>query len=347
MGSDFDESMMSICFALAIKGMTRVEPNPMVGSVLVHDGNIIGMGFHEYYGGPHAEVNAIQQVKPEDESLIPFSTLYVSLEPCNIYKNTPPCTQFIISENIKKVVVSCLDSNPEISGKGIAELNLNGIETIVGVLESEGKMLTRFRDVFFQRKRPYIFLKYALSKDNFFCPTDRTTFWFSNIESKMQVHKWRSESHALLIGSGTLLSDDPLLNVRLVEGRSPKVVVLAPQTTLPSYLKIFTTGAEIYIFSSVLQVVEGKHIHIIDTSSQTDYIGFVLDELFKRRMFIVMVEGGHATIDNLVKSNLWDEARIIFTPTYLDKGLKGFVPKVEPYDRFELKEDQILLYLNK
>ena len=346
MSSDFDESMMRICFDLANKGISRVEPNPLVGAVLVYEKQVIGMGYHEYYGGPHAEVNAIRSVKIEDEHLISFSTLYVSLEPCNIFKNTPPCTHFIIANKIQKVVVSCLDINPLISGLGIAELEKNGIETIVGVLEDEGKMLTRFRDVFVKFNRPYIVLKYALSKEGYFCPTDRTTFWFSNILSKKLVHQWRTEAHAILIGSGTLLSDDPLLNVRLVEGKSPSIVVLANETIVPSYLKIFSTGAKILIFSSVDQVVQGNHITIFDTSAEPNYLQFVMNQLFKLNIFILLVEGGHYTIDKLLENKLWDEARIIFTPTPLDDGIKGFIPANNPFKTFELNEDKIALYLN-
>lgn len=347
MSSDFNESMMRICFDLAYKGISRVEPNPLVGAILVYEKRIIGMGYHEYYGGPHAEVNAIRNVKSENKKLISASTLFVSLEPCNIFKNTPPCTQFIIANKIPKVVVSCLDINPEISGLGIAELNANGIETIVGVLEEEGKMLTRFRDTFLKNRRPYIILKYALSKEGYFCPTDRTTFWFSNLLSKKQVHQWRSESHAILIGSGTLLSDDPLLNVRLVEGKSPAIVVLAQETILPSYLKIFSTGSKILIFSSVDQVVQGDHITIIDTSEQSNYLKFVMDHLFNQNIFILLVEGGHITLEKLLENNLWDESRIIFTATSLSDGIMGYVPNITPYRTFELNEDKIALYLNE
>jgi diaminohydroxyphosphoribosylaminopyrimidine deaminase/5-amino-6-(5-phosphoribosylamino)uracil reductase len=282
----------------------------------------------------------------EDEHLISLSTLYVSLEPCNIFKNTPPCTQFIIANKIPKVVVSCLDINPEISGLGIAELQRNGIETLVGVLEDEGKMLTRFRDTFLKKRRPYIILKYALSKEGYFCPSDRTTFWFSNLLSKKQVHHWRSESHAILIGSGTLLSDDPLLNVRLVEGKNPAIVVLAQNTILPSYLKIFSTGAKILIFSSLDQVVQGDQITVIDTSLQPNFLQFVMDQLFKQNIFILLVEGGLYTIEKLLENKFWDEARIIFTPTPLTNGIKGFVPVYKPFKTFELNEDKIALYQN-
>jgi len=346
MSSDFNESMMRICFDLAYKGISQVEPNPLVGAVLVYEKQIIGMGYHEFYGGPHAEVNAIRSVKIEDEHLISLSTLYVSLEPCNIFKNTPPCTQFIIANKIPKVVVSCLDINPEISGLGITELQRNGIETVVGVLEDEGKMLTRFRDTFLKKRRPYIILKYALSKEGYFCPSDRTTFWFSNLLSKKQVHQWRSDSHAILIGSGTLLSDDPLLNVRLVEGKNPAIVVLAQNTILPSYLKIFSTGAKILIFSSVDQVVQGDHITVINTSLQPNFLQFVMDQLFKQNIFILLVEGGHYTMEKLLENKFWDEVRIIFTPTPLSNGIKGFVPVNKPFKTFKLKEDKIALYQN-
>lgn len=346
MSSDFDESMMKICFELAYKGLSRVEPNPLVGAVLVHKNDIIGMGYHEYYGGPHAEVNAINNVKPEFEHLISSSTLYVSLEPCNIFKNTPPCTNLIIEKKIPKVVVSCVDNNPEISGKGMEELNRNGIQTVVGILEEEGRMLTRFRDVFLKKNRPYIFLKYALSKENYFCPTDRTTFWFSNILSKKLVHQWRSETHAILVGSGTLLADDPLLNVRLFEGKSPKIVILAGDTVLPSYLRVFTTGVNVLIFTSVDQVVNGKNIQILTVKDQSVFLEFVFKELIKQKIYILMVEGGQMTIERIIEFNYWDEARIIQTPTPLKSGIKGFIPSSQPYRTFELNGDKISLYLN-
>lgn len=226
-----DEIYMQRCLQLAANGMQNAKPNPMVGAVIVCDDRIIGEGYHVCCGQAHAEVNAFMSVKPDDEHLLPYSTLYVSLEPCSHYGKTPPCADLIVSKGVRRVVVGCLDPFEKVSGRGIQRLRDAGIDVTVGVLEEECRHLNRRFFTFHTKHRPYITLKWAQSS-NGFIDNDGKAFRFSTPYTQMLVHKLRSENDAILVGRITEEREHPQLNVREWTGKSPRKIVLSHDNPL-------------------------------------------------------------------------------------------------------------------
>jgi diaminohydroxyphosphoribosylaminopyrimidine deaminase/5-amino-6-(5-phosphoribosylamino)uracil reductase len=220
---------MQRCFQLAENGLGYVAPNPLVGCVIVCDGKIISEGFHQQYGLNHAERNAILHVA--DKDLLKKSILYVNLEPCSHFGKTPPCADLIIERKIPKVVVSNLDSNPEVAGKGIERLQNAGIEVITGVLENQGRFLNRRFFTHIEKKRPYIILKWAKSLDGFM--SSETERWITNEAMRNLVHKWRSEESAIMVGTNTVSTDNPKLNVRAYFGKNPLRITIDKNHRLP------------------------------------------------------------------------------------------------------------------
>ena len=206
--------------------------------------------YHEKYGKAHAEVNAINSVK--DKSLLKKSTLYVNLEPCAHFGKTPPCTNLIIESEIPKVVIGCIDSYSEVSGKGIEKMQNTGIEVIVGVLEKESRELNKRFFTFHEKKRPYIILKWAESKDGFIAPKNQNKpFWMTSSESKKLVHKWRAEEEAILIGRITAKKDNPSLTVIEVAGSNPIRIIIDKNLTLSGDLNLFNSEAKTIIFNTI------------------------------------------------------------------------------------------------
>lgn len=245
------------CFDLAKLGAGNVSPNPMVGAVLVHQGRIIGEGFHSHYGGPHAEVEAVRSVSPSDQSLIRESTLYVSLEPCCVHGRTPPCTNLILDMGIPRVVISNLDESPGVNGKGIRLLEEAGVEVHTHVLEDEGLPYSRIRNTFVRNRRPYIVLKYARSADGFL-GRENESVWLTNGISKRLVHKWRSEVDAILVGTQTLRVDDPGLTNRLYFGKSPIRLVLDREASLPEPFRSLTPPPQPGFLLNFRRILRGQ-----------------------------------------------------------------------------------------
>ena len=217
------------CLQLAKNGLGSTYPNPMVGSVIVYEDRIIGEGWHQQAGQPHAEVNAVNSVN--DQSLLDKATIYVSLEPCSHFGKTPPCSDLIIAKGIKKVVIGTVDPFAEVAGRGIKKLIDAGCEVLVGVLEQECQQLNKRFFTFHQKKRPYIILKWAESLDGFIAPeaksrSSREPVWITNSYSKQLVHKWRAEEQSILVGTKTVEADNPSLTTRDWSGKSPTRIVL-------------------------------------------------------------------------------------------------------------------------
>jgi diaminohydroxyphosphoribosylaminopyrimidine deaminase/5-amino-6-(5-phosphoribosylamino)uracil reductase len=211
---------MDRCFRLARKGTGSVSPNPLVGAVLVKNGVKIGEGFHERFGGHHAEINAIRNALARKKEIL-GSTLYVNLEPCSHHGKTPPCVDAVIRHGIAKVVIGCMDPNPVVAGRGIALLRKNNITVRCGV---RGKEAEQLNQAFFKHiltGRPFITLKAAQTSDGYIARLDGTSQWITNHWSRRYVHQLRNENDAVLVGSGTVLQDDPELTVRSVPGRNP------------------------------------------------------------------------------------------------------------------------------
>ena len=315
------------CFDLARLGAGKVSPNPMVGAVLVHQGRIIGEGYHRQYGGAHAEVEAIRSAGDAGRPLLPHCTLYVSLEPCCVFGRTPPCTNLIIEMGIPRVVIANLDQSPEVNGMGIRQLEEAGVEVHVGILAEEGQPFCEMRNTFVSKKRPYVILKYAVSADGFLGPGDRP-LWMTNEVSKRLVHKWRSETDAILAGPNTLLADNPALTNRYFNGKSPLRLVLDKTGSLPRNLKVFNGVAPTWVFTENPSVYAWAPapVRIIDTPFGDGLVPFVLKSLAEGKVTSLMVEGGQKTLNRFLEGGYWDEARVFTAPVKLGSGVPG--PKI-------------------
>lgn len=320
------EKYMQRCIELAQLGAGQVSPNPMVGAVVVHDGRIIGEGYHQQYGQAHAEVNAINQVISKFDNaaeLLKQAAIYVSLEPCAHYGKTPPCADLIIKHQIPLVVVGCRDPFDQVDGKGIEKLKAAGIEVITGVLEEECQWLNRRFFTRVQKHRPYIILKWAQTNDGFFAPADGRQLWITGEQSRRLVHKWRSEEDAILVGKNTAAIDNPQLNVRYWEGKSPRRVVIDRRLELNKDLHIFDQSVETLIFNEVKFDVDGKNRYIALEDFDRYVPQYILYQLYLQDIQSVIIEGGARTLQAFIEANLWDEARVFTGKNVLEKGIKA------------------------
>ena len=338
------EFFMQKCIELASKAMGFVSPNPMVGCLIVYEDEIIGEGNHEKYGKAHAEVNAINSVK--DKSLLKKSTLYVNLEPCAHFGKTPPCTNLIIESEIPKVVIGCIDSYSEVSGKGIEKMQNTGIEVIVGVLEKESRELNKRFFTFHEKKRPYVILKWAESKDGFMGPLNQNKpFWMTSSESKKLVHKWRAEEEAILVGRITAKKDNPSLTVREVAGSNPIRIIIDKNLKLSSDLNLFNSEAKTIIFNTIKSEETGTNQFVkIDFNYLTENI---LEELHKQNIQSVIIEGGSTTLQSFVDANIWDEARIFTANKLFSQGLKTPIIEGEIILEEEIGTDTLEIIINR
>ena len=315
---------MQKCLQLAEKGLGKVAPNPMVGCVVVKDGEIIGEGYHEEFGENHAEVNAIESVK--DNNLLKGAELYVNLEPCTHHGKTPPCVDRILESNIGKVIIAGQDPNIKVHGKGIAKLKKAGVQVETEVLNIGEKILNRRFRTFHEKKRPYIILKWAESADGFMdidrSDGEKGQFKISNQESQELLHKWRAEEQAILIGTNTALNDNPSMTVRLVEGRNPLRLVLDLNGRLSEDLKLFTDGNKTVLYSNV-DGFASDNVERIIVEEGKNVIYSILNDLFIREIQSVIVEGGNKLLTSFIDAELWDEARVFKSEDKLVNGLKA------------------------
>ena len=290
----------------------------MVGSVIVYKDKIIGEGFHEKYGSNHAEVNAINSVI--DKSLLTKSTIYVNLEPCSHFGKTPPCSDLIIKHKIPKVVVGCIDTFSKVSGKGIQKMRKAGIEVVTGVLNKESRDLNKRFFTFHEKKRPYIILKWAESKDGFIAPIDqKKPFWMTSEKSKKLVHNWRSEEDSILIGRITAEKDNPYLTVREINGKNPIRIVIDRNLKLPKHLNLFNSDADTIIFNEIKSSKSNNNNYIKINFNK--FINNFLKVLYKQNIQSLIVEGGTKTLQSFIDNNLWDEARVFYTGSELTAGV--------------------------
>lgn len=314
-----EEFFMQRCIELASKAMGCASPNPMVGSVIVYNNKIIGEGYHEKYGSHHAEVNAINSVK--DKSLLSKSTLYVNLEPCAHFGKTPPCSDLLIKNKIPEVVIGCVDTFSEVSGKGIERMRSIGIDVKVGVLENESRELNKRFFTFHEKKRPYIILKWAESKDGFIAPKNQTKpFWMTSSESKKLVHKWRAEEDAILVGRITAEKDNPSLTVREIEGSNPIRILIDKDLKLSADFNLFNNDAKTIIFNQIKSEKNNSNNYI--KINFNDLTKNILQELHKQNIQSIIIEGGRNTLQSFIDKKLWDEARIFTTNKTLTEGVK-------------------------
>ena len=311
------------CLDLAKKGLGKTYPNPLVGSVIVYQGKIIGEGWHQKAGTPHAEVHAIASVR--DKSLLKEATLYVNLEPCNHYGKTPPCAKMIVEHQIPRVVIGCIDPFEKVNGSGVNTLIKAGIKVTTGVLEKEAITLNKRFFTYHQKKRPYLVLKWAQSQDGFIAPLAETRnkkspVFLSSKEEQILVHQWRTEEAAILIGAETAVADNPQLTARWVEGNHPARIILDPKERLPKSLKVFDATAPTHQLSYALL---GKQ----SASSPQDFLKAAIDYLYQKEYQSVLIEGGRTTLQYFIDMDLWDEARIFSTSIILEEGVAA--PSIE------------------
>jgi diaminohydroxyphosphoribosylaminopyrimidine deaminase/5-amino-6-(5-phosphoribosylamino)uracil reductase len=300
---------MKRCLELATRGEGRVAPNPMVGAVLVHEGRIIGEGYHRQFGKAHAEVNCLESVRPEDSGLIKHSVLYVSLEPCSHYGKTPPCADLIIEKGIPEVVIGCLDPNVLVAGKGLEKLTRAGLKTTTGILEREARELNRRFFLFQNEKRPYVVLKWAQSLDGKISGTGDTRTLISNPQTNRIVHKWRAQEAAILVGTNTALKDDPELSTRFWPGADPIRLVLDRELKLPVSLKMFS-GQRTIVFNLHKHEEIGS-VSYFQITANVNPVHQILNALYQLNIQSVLVEGGSYLLQSFINAEAWDEARVI------------------------------------
>ena len=313
------DTYMRRCLQLALLGQGKVAPNPMVGAVLVHEGRIIGEGWHRQYGGPHAEVNCVASVLEKGRHLVGQSTMYVSLEPCAHFGKTPPCADLILEHKIPKVVVGCRDPFPLVAGKGIEKLRLAGVEVTLGVLEQECQELNKRFFLFHVQHRPFIILKWAQTADGRISGKPGARLKISNEYSNRLVHRWRSEEASILVGTNTALADNPALNTRLWPGANPIRLVLDLQSRLPQSLQVFDGSIPTLVFNLRQHTIENgsqlRHakggVYYYQVAEDASLVHQIVHALYQLQVQSVFVEGGAQLLQSFIDEGLWDEARII------------------------------------
>ncbi|ALJ06880.1 riboflavin biosynthesis protein RibD [Pseudalgibacter alginicilyticus] len=326
---------MRRCIQIAKNGLGTTRPNPMVGSIIVHNNKIIGEGFTSKYGGNHAEVNAINSVS--NKKLLRESTIYVILEPCSHFGKTPPCSDLIIEHNIPTVVIGCIDEHEKVAGKGIEKLKNAGCHVIVGILEKECKNHLKRFFTFHNKKRPYIILKWAETTDGFIAPltkNEQKPVWITNRFSRQLVHKWRAEEQAILVGTNTILQDNPSLTTRDWIGENPIRIVIDQKEKLSKQLAVFNnTSKTISITNSNIDFTKNIAKQICDI-------------LFKENINSIIIEGGAKTLQTFINENLWDEARVFIGTIQFKDGTKAPLLPKQSNSEEKITTDILKIYKN-
>lgn len=333
-----DIKFMKRCIDLASKGIGYTYPNPLVGSIIVHNNKIIGEGYHAKYGESHAEVNAINSVA--NKELLRESTLYVNLEPCNHHGKTPPCTEAIINNNIKRIVIGSRDPNKLVNGSGIDKLKSSGCDVVIGVMEAECSDLNKRFFKYHNHKRPYIILKWAESKDGFISPlksdqSPRKVYWISGEDSKKLTHKWRSQEHSILVGVQTIIDDNPLLTTRIVDGKNPIRFVLDPNSRIPIDSRVLSDKSKTIILSK-------KENNLIPNNTKSlsfENIQFIIRSLYDMKIQSVLIEGGTKTINHFLNNNLWDSIRVFKSNKKILDGIKSPLVNLSNFSKSYIGDD--------
>jgi diaminohydroxyphosphoribosylaminopyrimidine deaminase/5-amino-6-(5-phosphoribosylamino)uracil reductase len=309
MNKTVHNQFMQRCLNLASNGGRMVAPNPMVGAVLVYEGRIIGEGIHQKYGEAHAEVNCIHDAQREHAGLISQSVMYVSLEPCAHFGKTPPCADLIIRHRIPKVVIGCRDPFEAVNGRGIERLRAAGLDVEVGVMKDNAIDLNKRFFCFNEKKRPYIFLKWAQTPGGIMGSNTAQRLKISNEITNRLVHKWRSRESAILIGANTAILDDPLLDNRYWYGEAPLKIILDPELRVSTELRLFRQGSDVIVYN-IRSNRAGVNLNLVKLDSN-DFLTELMHNLYERKIQSVLVEGGRFTLQSLIDKGLWDEAMVI------------------------------------
>ena len=342
-----DAFFMKRALQIAKNGIGTTRPNPSVGAVIICDDTIIGEGYTSNYGGNHAEVNAIESVK--DKSLLKKSTLYVTLEPCSHFGKTPPCSDLIAKHQLKKVVIGCLDSNPLVAGRGVEKLKNAGIEVVVGVLEDECRNHHKRFFTLQNKKRPYIVLKWAETKDGFIAPPTKNKqkpVWISNSYSQQLVHKWRAEEHAILVGTNTVFADNPKLNVRSWFGNHPIRIVLDRNLKIPNSANVFDKSIKTIVFTEQKMNSSDENLQFKIIDFTKNIAKQICDNLGKYQIQSVIVEGGAKTLQTFIDEGFWDEARVFKGNTLFNKGTKAPILKSQYFSEQNIANDTLKIHYN-
>ena len=346
-----DEKYMQRCIEIAKNGLGTTAPNPMVGAVIVYNDTIIGEGFTSAYGGSHAEVNAINSVK--DSTLLKNATIYVTLEPCSHYGKTPPCADLIVRMGIPKVVIGLKDPHEKVAGNGIKKLKAAGCEVNVGVLEQECTEHHKRFLTFFTKKRPYIILKWAETSDGFIAPEplireeEKKPYWITNTKSRQLVHKWRSEEPGILVGTNTVLADNPQLNIRQWTGKAPTRIVLDRNLRISKDFHVLDGQQKTIVCTQIVDTtkyVKGVTYKILNFESQLPQQ--LCNLMFEEQLQSVIIEGGSQTLQSFIDADLWDEARIFRGAAEFQKGIKAPKPTGRIIKQMEILTDQLTILRN-
>lgn len=343
-----DEIYMQRCIQLAVMGLGNVSPNPMVGCVIVHDHQVIGEGFHQKFGGHHAEVNAINQVLERygdrAPQLLKNATAYVSLEPCSHFGKTPPCADLLVRYELKRVVIGNIDPFPSVSGKGIEKLKASGISVATGILADECAFVNRRFFTRINRQRPYIILKWAETADGFFAAAGPVQQWISGSLSKQLSQTWRGEEDAILVGKNTVLIDNPKLTNRSGKGKNPIRIIIDKDLSVPTDYNVFDDNAKTVIFNEVKTEVV-KNIHYVQMEDMQFYLPQkIAFQLYLMDIQSVIIEGGINILEQFISGGLWDEARIFRSETIWGDGQKApqFLGTIS--SKVELETDELTIY---
>jgi len=378
-----DLQFLQRCVDLAHLPGSAISPNPRVGAVLVHKNRIIGEGYHQQYGGAHAEVNCVANVKQEDQMLISQSTLYVSLEPCCIFGRTPPCTNLILENDIPKVVIGQIDQTASVSGKGVDILRAAGVDVVIYPDFQPAAHVAMARQLYAGKERPFILLKFAQSADGFLAPANKANYWITSKMSRRLVHFWRSRTRTIVVGAGTILRDDPQLSTRFYPGPSPLPVIIdlkgkisntnfkvfqLPRKEKPLLLQPtgsveLSNGDQLFFPAEWLNGLEDwdfRRCKAVNPAAITDetsteikakvfaqkLVSMVLKELHKRKHNHLTVEGGSSILHLFLLANYWDEARV-FTgqSTYFGDGLPAPALPESPLKTYQLGNDELAVWL--
>lgn len=334
---------MKRAFQLAQLGKFTVAPNPRVGAVIVHENKIIGEGFHQAYGQPHAEVNAVNSVK--DKRLLSEATIYVSLEPCAHFGKTPPCARLLEKHQFKRVVIANQDPFEQVDGNGISILKNAGIKVESSVLDKEGQFINRRFFTFHQKKRPYLILKWAESKDGFIYNEQLEDNWITHPISKQLVHLWRAEEDAILVGKNTVMADNPSLTVREVVGKNPCRIIIDEQLQLDQTATVFQGDTPTLVLNEKEEIQKGN-VQFIRVKTRDQLAQVVCNIGYQKRLQSVIIEGGKQTLEQFIQAGLWDEARIFKGDRLFEKGIQAPYIEGKLAYQTDIESDKLSILIN-
>lgn len=344
------ELYMKRCLELGAKALREVAPNPMVGSVIIHEGKTIGEGYHVFYGKEHAEVHAIRSVK--DKHLLKQSTLYVNLEPCSHFGKTPPCADLIIKHEIPHVVIGSMDTNSLVAGQGIEKLKKAGIKVELGVLEGECRELNKRFFTHHEKHRPYIILKWAQTTDGFIdykrlLSDKEKALQITNEASQRLVHQWRSEEQAIIVGTNTTLLDNPQLTVRMISGKNPLRITIDRSLKIPGDYHLLDKSTPTLIFTESEKAESEINMEYVVIDFTIPIVPQILHELYKRNIRSLLVEGGTTLLNSFIQSGFWDEANLFISEKKINTGVYAPLLIEKPIHTEDVDGDSLLRFRNQ